>query len=41
MLIHSEWNKQCRDRLSQKEKKRIFNKIISKIEEFERKMLLP
>jgi len=40
-LIHQEWYKLCKDRLPQKEKNRIFNEIISKIKEFERKILIP
>jgi len=40
-MIHQEWYKLCKDRLPQKEKDRIFNEIISKINEFERKILIP
>jgi hypothetical protein len=40
-MVHQEWCKRCEDRLPQKEKNRIFNDIISKINKFERKIFIP
>jgi len=40
-MIQQEWYRLYEDRLPQKEKDRIFKEIISKIKEFERKILIP